>query len=458
MAKTKEINENTSLFQLAWPIFFQSLFSMCIGWVDSAMLSRYSETAVGAIGNANQILNLLTLMFNIISSATGVIVAQYLGAKLQEKIGEIYTVALFFNIILSGVISLVILLFSNQMFKMMQIPDEMLPDALSYMYIVGGCIFVEALFGTFAAIFRSNGKTVIGMVVQFAVNILNIIGNYMFLYGPLSFLDWGVKGVAISSVFAKIVALVIGIVYFHKKIEGHISLKFLRPFPKAVLKSLLRLGIPSAGESISYSISQVFIMMFVNTMGVVAINTKIFGGILSNFAYLYSISVALATQIIVGHAVGANQYDYAYKRVLKTFRYALIISVCIAVVNFLISPVTFGIFAAEYENKREVIALGMQVMFVAIFLEIGRTGNLVIINSMRAAGDVKFPTILGMISMWGISVLLGYILGIVCDLGLVGIWIAMALDEIVRAVVVYIRWRKRTWEGKRVVPVEENNG
>lgn len=90
-------------------------------------------------------------------------------------------------------------------------------------------------------------------------------------------------------------------------------------------------------------------------------------------------------------------------------------------------------------------------MFICIFLEIGRTANLVIINSMRAAGDVKFPTYLGMASMWGVSVLLGYLFGIVFDFGLVGIWIAMALDEIVRGVVVYIRWKRGTWRGKRIV-------
>ena len=81
----------------------------------------------------------------------------------------------------------------------------------------------------------------------------------------------------------------------------------------------------------------------------------------------------------------------------------------------------------------------------------GRTTNLVVINSMRAAGDVKFPTYLGMASMWGVSVLFGYLFGIVLDMGLTGIWIAMAMDEILRAIVVFIRWIKGGWRGKSVV-------
>ena len=103
------------------------------------------------------------------------------------------------------------------------------------------------------------------------------------------------------------------------------------------------------------------------------------------------------------------------------------------------------------DSNTSVVNLGHKIMFICIFLEIGRTANLVIINSMRAAGDVKFPTYLGMASMWGVSVLLGYLFGIVFDFGLVGIWIAMALDEIVRGVVVYIRWKRGTWRGKRIV-------
>ena len=90
-------------------------------------------------------------------------------------------------------------------------------------------------------------------------------------------------------------------------------------------------------------------------------------------------------------------------------------------------------------------------MFIGIFLEFGRTTNIVIINSMKAAGDVKFPTILAMCSMWGISVLLSFVLGIVCGLGLNGVWIAMAADEIFRGVVVAVRWKRGSWRGRRVV-------
>ena len=125
----------------------------------------------------------------------------------------------------------------------------------------------------------------------------------------------------------------------------------------------------------------------------------------------------------------------------------MVVSISIAVLNWLASGFTFRAFTEDMA----VVELASNMMFIAIFLEIGRTTNIVIINSMKAAGDVKFPTILAIFSMWGISVLLAYVLGIVMGMGLAGVWIGMACDEIFRGIIVFIRWQRGTWRGKRIV-------
>ena len=445
--KKDVVDINAPLIKFALPVFVQAFLSMLIGYADSLMLTRYSDTAVGAVGNANQVLGFLTLAFTIISSATGVVVSQYLGAKQFDKINRIYTVSVAFNLVLSVTISAVVFIFSKGMMNLMHLPDEMIPDAVSYMRLVGGFIFLQALSDTFYQILRSNGKMVFGMVSALVTNILNIAGNYLFLYGPLKTLGLGASGVAVSSVFSRFVSLAVIVVYFKLKIDGDVSVKYLKPFPKDILSSLIKLGIPTAGENISYNISQIVISALVNSMGIVAINTKIYCGTLSNFSYLYSISAAVATQIIVGHAVGANKYDFAFKRVVKSLVPSLIISVGIALTNFLLSPYTLAVFT----DNAQSLTLGREIMLIAVFLEIGRTCNLVIIYSMRAAGDVKFPTYLGIASMWGVSALFSYILGIVFNMGLIGVWIAMAADEILRGIIVSIRWVRGDWRGKRVV-------
>ncbi len=450
-----------SVFRLAWPIFAQALLSMCLGYLDTLMLSGYTQTAVGAVGNAGQILGFLTVAFTIISGASGVMVSQYLGAGRKDKINQIYTVCFFFNVVLGLILSLLVLMFSKQLLSLINTPDYMMDDAVNYMNIVGGFIFTQAIFNLFGQIFQSNGKTIFTMVLSFAMNILNVLGNYIFLYGPLSYLNLGTSGVAISTTVSRVICIVIAFIGFKVIIKGRLSVRYLIPFPFDMLKTLLRLGIPMAGETISYDISQLFVTSFVNTLGIVAINTKVYANILCNFSYLYSVSVAMATMIIVGHAVGASDYDFAYKRVNKTMRGALLVSVSIAFINFLVSPWTFSLFTGSADVsaiRDEIITLGQQVMFIAVFLEIGRTSNLVIINSLKAAGDVKFPTYLAIVCCWICSVAGGYTLGIFAGMGLVGIWIAMAADEIVRGLVVAIRWRKGSWRGKNVVngaPVQE---
>ena len=346
---------HTSVFRLAWPIFVQALLAMFLGYADTLMLSGYNQTAVGAIGNANQILGFLTLAFTIISSASGVVVAQYLGA------GQIYTVCIAFNLVLSLGISLLVFVGSDLLMTLLHTPAEMMDDARQYMRIVGGFIFTQAVMDTLSRIFQSNGKTVYGMVISLGMNILNVGGNYLFLYGPLRSLGLGASGVAVSTTCSRVVGLAAAFVFFRFFVHGHLSVKYLHPFPKDIFLTLLRLGIPTAGENISYYVSQLFVTGFVNTLGIVAINTKIYAGILSNFAYLYSISVAMATTIIVGHAVGAGEYDFAYRRVNKTMRSALVISVLIACCNYLLSPVSFGLFTANpgtQDLAAQIVTLG----------------------------------------------------------------------------------------------------
>lgn len=439
-----------SVLSLAWPIFFQSLLGVALGYVDTIMLSNYSETAVGAIGNANTILGFLTLAFTVITSATGIMVSQYLGAGKKDEMNRIYTVALAFNLVLSLLISLIVFLFSEPMLRLINVPEEMIGDADMYMKIVGGTIFTQALINAFSQIFNSNGKTFFGMIIAFGMNGINIIGNYLLLYGPLQILGLGASGVAISTTVSRIMAVIASAVYFGAVIKGSFSPRYLVPFPAKILKELLKLGIPTAGENISYNLSQIVITAIVNTMGIVAINTKIYGNMLSMLNYMLAFAAAMATQILVGHSVGADDYDFAYRRVLKTLRFGLIASISLAVVNRLASPFTFRLFSGD----PEVAELGATIMFIAIFLEFGRTTNIIIINSMKAAGDVKFPTILAIFSMWGVSALFAYILGIVCGMGLAGVWIAMAADEILRGIVVFIRWIRGSWRGKRVISEE----
>ena len=163
---------------------------------------------------------------------------------------------------------------------------------------------------------------------------------------------------------------------------------------------MIRVGLPSAGENMSYTIYQMVLLSFINQMGNDASNTRVLCNTLIAFAMVFSNSAAMATQIITGHLVGAGKEDAAYRRVFATLKLTLPITVGLATINWLISPWTMQIF----KSNDTVIKLAFWVMFVDIFIEIGRCLNMTFVSSLKAAGDYMFPLIVGLLTMWLIGV------------------------------------------------------
>jgi Na+-driven multidrug efflux pump len=169
------------------------------------------------------------------------------------------------------------------------------------------------------------------------------------------------------------------------------------------------------------------------------------------FIFLFSVAISQGTQILIGHLVGAREYENAYERCLKSLKIAIIISLAMAGIFSLFADSLLRIFT----DNEQIIELGKTLIYLTIILEPGRSFNLVVINSLRATGDVRFPVYMGILSMWGVSVTLSYVLGIWFGLGLIGIWISFIADEWLRGLIMLKRWRSRTWMKKGFVEPEE---
>lgn len=450
---TKVINEKTPLFYLAGPMFFETLLNILINNMDTLMLSNYSQNSVGAVGNANQVMFLLILMFNIISTATSIVVAQYLGAKRYEEMNKIYTLAFMVNLISGVVLSAGIVLLKRPVMELLNVSPEMMQDSLDYITIVGGGLFLQACYNVMLQILRCNGFPKVGMYISIAVNVINIGGNYMFLYGPLKYLNLGVKGVAISTVTARVIALLASVAFFYIRKVGKFSIRSIIPFPGRLLWEMVKVGLPSAGENLSYNTYQLVLLSFINNMGNDAVNAKVYCNSLISFAMVFSNTSAMATQIIVGHLVGEGKEDAAYKRVFSTLKLTLPITIGLATVNWLISPFTLRLFT----GNDAIIKLGFYIMLADILIEIGRCLNMTFVNSLKAAGDYVFPLIVGFITMWGFGVSVGYGLGVIAGLGVAGVFLGTATDECLRGLIVMRRWRKKKWCGKAIVKAKEES-
>ena len=437
-----------SLFAITWPLFIEILLYMLMGNADTLMLSQYSDNSVAAVGVSNQILSMVIVMFGFIATGTAILVAQNLGAKMNDDAREVSAVSIGANLVFGLVLSAAVFIFSEQLLRLMDLPPELFDEANSYLKIVGGFSFIQSLIMTVSSIIRSYGFTRDIMYVTIGMNVLNVIGNYFFIFGPFGFPVLGVEGVAISTTVSRIIGLLAAIYVMTKRIPGSLPLSMLFSFPKKHLKNLLNIGIPSAGEHLSYNGSQMVITYFIATLGTQALTAKVYTQNVMMFIFLFSIAISQGTQILIGHMVGAKEIENAYKRALKSLKLAIIISIAAAVIVSFFSKDLLGIFT----DNMSIIELGTTLILLTIILEPGRSFNLVLISSLRAAGDVKFPVYMGILSMWGVSVTLSYFLGIYLEMGLVGIWIAFIADEWLRGLLMLWRWRSRVWVKKSFVP------
>ena len=445
--KTIVIDEKTPLLILAGPMFLELLLNTMLNNVDMLMLSHYDEIAVGAVGNANTIMFMMNILFNVIATATSVVVAQYLGAKEHDRMNMIYTLAFVVNLIVGVILSGTFCAANPLIMNLLNVSPEMRPHSMTYIYIVGGGGFISAVFSVMLQILRCNGYTKVGMWVSLAINIINIGGNYLFLYGPLSFLKMGVAGVAISTVAARLIAVTVLIAFFYGAKIGKFSLRLLNPFPGRFLAKMVKIGLPSAGESLTYNLYQTTLLSFVNSMGNDSVNARAYCNTIISFAIIFSNACAMSTQIITGHLVGAGKTEEAYRRVFKTLGTSLPITIALTSLNALLCRHTLGLFT---ENQN-IIALGQKIMIVDIVLEIGRCLNLTFVNSLKAAGAYVFPLIAGIICNWGLGLTTGYAVGVALGLGVAGIYAGTATDECIRGLIVMYYWYKKKWVGKSVV-------
>ncbi|WP_260858057.1 MATE family efflux transporter [Bacillus sp. FJAT-22090] len=448
----KDLGERLSLFHLTWPIFLEVFLFMLMGIADTFMLSALSDDAVSGVGAANQYIQIALLILEVVGNGAAIVVSQYLGSKRFVEASKISGLAVTLNLGVGILLSFGFLLFSKTMMTAMNLQGDVLVHAHHYLSIVGGAIFLQAVINALAAIIRVHGYTKQTMFVSLGMNIIHVVGNYVLIFGKFGFPELGVQGAAISSVLSRFVALLVFFWLLYQVMEYRVKVQYYFTISKEYISKILQIGLPSAFEQILYQGCQIVFLYYVTYLGAESLAARQYAVNISMFTYLFAIAIGMGTAIIVGRFVGANEKDEAYKSVWSSVKWALLFTlVMVAIV------MTFRVpLISLFTDNEQVIKIGASVLVLSILLETGRTMNIVIINSLRAAGDAKFPVAMGALSMVMMSLPLGYFLVFVLDLGLPGIWLAITADEWTRAIIMYFRWKSRRWEKFALVrPAEE---
>ena len=437
-----KMNTNRNLFFMSLPIFVELLLQLLVGNIDQMMVSRVSQQSVASIVNANQIMNLVIIVLSMASTAATVILSQYLGAEDKADSSRTCMVSILMITVVSLLSTLLVFAGYKPLYKALRVPEEIFDEASLYLLIVGACITVQGLYLIFSAIIRAFAMMKEVMIVSIVMNVMNIIGNAILINGWFGMPRLGAVGAAISTDISKLVGLGLMILLFVKRTNVKLGLRFLKPFPVQIMKKLCLLAVPSGVESFSYNMSQMCILGIVNSFGTMVTVTKGYCSIFANLAYVYAMAIASATQIVLGYLIGAKKIDLIQKRVNATQKVALAACVGLAVLLFLGSNYIFLIFT----DDPEIIALGRRILFIEIFLEIGRAVNIVMTKCLIAVGDAVTPTVVGVSFQWGVAFVGAWVFGIIFDWGLEGVWVAMAIDECLRGLIFAVHFKKERWK------------
>ncbi|MCR5413344.1 MAG: MATE family efflux transporter [Kiritimatiellae bacterium] len=434
----------TKLRKLSLPIFIEIALVMLTGAVDTFMLSSCGDGAVAAVGLDNQLVSLVFLVYQFVSVGAGIVCAQYHGARLEKRLVQVVGLAIVFNAILGIAASAFMFFRAEDILRLMGLRDELMSDGVTYLRITGALSFFQALGFTFSASLRSVDRVRGPMIVTIFANIFNAIGNYLLIFGHCGCPRMGVAGAAWATGASRIVSFAL-IAAIHTKVHIRRYPKaWFRPFPWREFRNLFKIGLPAMGEELSYCLSQVTITYFINQISTAALTTRTYAVNMIMFVYLFCVSVTQGGDILIGHLVGRRTYRPAYLMGNFLIRRSLAITLAGASALALAGP---WIFSALTPNM-EIIRLGTIILWIDLALEVGRVRNIFACGTLRAAGDPFYPLAVGIIFQWGVAVGVAWLFAIPFGWGLIGAWIAFAIDENLRGVILMKRWNSLKWTGK----------
>ena len=435
--------QRKKLHQLFFPIFFEVLFMMLAGMVDTLMLATEGNNAVGAVGTANTYIGLFIIMFSIISSGMVAVMTQYIGANRPGVARQALKIGLVFNMTVGVLVTGILVFGAEPILDAVGIARDLREPAKIYLQTVGLFCICNAVTPIVSSYLRSFGHTVPTLQATLVANALNVVLNALFLF----VMHWGVLGVALATGISRVVNLVWLCISAKRRIkpvkDEH------APSNKEIFGKIIRVGLPAAMETMFYNLAITLVISMLNRMdesGAQA-TARAYALQISNFSYCVSAALANANAVLVGWHLGAGEQDECVKSTRKSAILGILAGIGMAGIFAIFSRPIVGLFTDDPEMIKLVGAL----LVVDIFLEIGRSTNLIYGFALKTSGDAVFPMIIAVVFMFLCAAGGTWLFGMQMGWLAVGAYIGMALDECVRAIFMCGRWRSGRWKNLKLV-------
>lgn len=424
-------------FDLAIPIFFQSVFQSFFSTADTFMVSKLSDQAVAAIGIANSPLELISKIFQMVSLGLIIIIPQLLGSNERKKANEISAYGILISLIIGVLASCFFCVFSKDIVSIYKVESEVAAKANIYLKIVGVGLVFQSLMIVLTAIIQSYEKAKVSMYVSVLANIVNIgIDAYVIFFIQPS-QNTGIICVALSTSFSQFLAFVMLMLLYIKQIRIKDKIDWRLKDGIIIIKT----GCPAVGEAFSYSASQMVITLFISSFGTTVLSGYIYAMNIMIWVSRFPVALGKACGIITGTLIGEQEYIQCKIYALKNVFINLLVTLTSGLFVLIFLNKLLGIFTSDV-NVLRVSLIVMVMEFVALF---GKSVNFIMGNVIRSTGNPLIPAFVGAISMWLFGVAGSYFLGIFFSLNILGIEIAFILDETFRATILTIYWLSNKW-------------
>ena len=436
-----------ALVALLMPLIAEQALSVTIGLADTLMVSSVGEAAVSGVSLVDSFNTLMIQIMSALATGGAVVTSQYIGHQepknAKAAAAQILFVLSSFSVLVAAVViggrhAILRGIFGSIDADVMHYAETyFLLSALSYPFI--------GLYNAGAALFRAQGNSKISMLSSLVMNVVNIGGNAVLIYG----FGMGVMGAALASLVSRAIACAV-VLYLLQKPGCALRVDSLRAMAPngGLIRRILRVGIPAGIENGMFQIGKLSVASLTSTLGTAAIAANAVANTTSTFLNIPASAVGLAVLTVVGQCLGAGRQDEAiyYIKKLSVIAEAVIIGCC-ALVYILTRPVTM-LGGMEPESAKMCFYM---IGWITVVKPIVWTLAFVPAYGMRAAGDVRFSMILSCISMWLFRVTLCIYLCRVHGFGPIAVWIGMFTDWTVRGIVFTIRFKSRRWLAHEVL-------
>jgi putative MATE family efflux protein len=433
-----------SVLGLSWPLFLQLMFAHLLGLVDVYVLSRFSDEAAAAVGAVNTIVTFALMMFSFMGQGAGLVYAQCLGAQRPLESQRYHATALLLHLLLGLLASLLLLAFARDLAALLGLGGLHLEYGTIYLQIVGGTVFLPALSAMLAGVLSSRGHTVDTLLVSMVTNLVNVAALYGLVIsrvGP----QWGIRGVAGCTALATVIGLLLGcwLVFGRRRIR--ISLPRSWGRFRQDCRVLLGYILPTMLEPMLWQAAQIATTRIVTAVGPSALAARMYTLTITNLIGMFSAALCQGLQIVIGHLAGARQAQ----RAKDAHRATLILGLAISLGGGLTAALCSGGIVRGFSNDPQIVSAGQVLLWLALLYLPASSVIMTTSGALRAVGQGKYPALVGVVVLWFLFLPLAYLLSLPLGLGIVGVMLAMAVDENLRAFLVHARWRQVTAPGRQ---------